>query len=131
MNYILDTSVLVGYLRNVEKWIELLLSFKPDELEISIITYAELLYGVARAINPQKEEEKLKALISGLDIEITTITEDISRIYAQARVFLEKRGERLDNFDLLIGATAVVGSSVLVTDNIAHFKRFPGIRLYK
>lgn len=40
---------------------------------------------------------------------------------------LERKGMRIDDFDLLIGATALKNSLTLVTHNIKHFKRIPGL----
>lgn len=42
---------------------------------------------------------------------------------------LEAKGMRIDEFDLLIGATAVFNKMVMVTSNVKHFERIPEIQI--
>ena len=42
---------------------------------------------------------------------------------------LEKDGNRIDDFDILIGSTAIANGMVMVTDNIKHLGRLPGIKI--
>lgn len=43
------------------------------------------------------------------------------------KLTLEKQGRRLDDFDLLIGTTALENDMVVVTANVKHLGRIPGI----
>ena len=58
---------------------------------------------------------------------------DVSRTvvetFALLRVQLEREGQRLDDFDILIAATALNLGYTLVTDNVRHFERIPGLRV--
>lgn len=45
------------------------------------------------------------------------------------RARLESIGKPLDDFDLLIGATAIAHGMTLVTNNTRHFQRLKGIKL--
>ncbi len=50
--------------------------------------------------------------------------------YAKEKVKLRKMGKPLhDEFDLLIGATAVENKLILVTDNKKDFDRLTGIKI--
>ena len=40
---------------------------------------------------------------------------------------LEKAGNMIEDFDLMIGTTGVTGNLVVVTHNIKHFNRIEGI----
>ncbi len=42
---------------------------------------------------------------------------------------LRKIGKPLDDFDLLIGATAIANGLIMVTNDINHFERLRGINL--
>ena len=42
---------------------------------------------------------------------------------------LVKSGRMIEDFDLLIGCTAVANNMIMVTDNIKHFSRIYGIQL--
>ena len=49
--------------------------------------------------------------------------------YAQVKAQLRRQGQLLDDFDLLIGATALAHQLTLITNNTKHFAHFAGIRL--
>lgn len=49
--------------------------------------------------------------------------------YAREKARLRKLGQPIDDFDLLIGATAITHKMVLVTNNVNHFKRIKGIKV--
>jgi len=40
---------------------------------------------------------------------------------------LERRGEKLDDFDLIVASTAMHLSYALVTNNVRHFQRIPDL----
>lgn len=50
-------------------------------------------------------------------------------IYASEKVRLEKLGMRLEDFDLLIGATAVKNNFTLVTNNLEQLSRMNYIKI--
>jgi tRNA(fMet)-specific endonuclease VapC len=50
-------------------------------------------------------------------------------LYADIKAGLRERGELIDDFDLLIGASAVKSKLILVTENIKHLKRIPNIKI--
>jgi tRNA(fMet)-specific endonuclease VapC len=69
----------------------------------------------------------LRIVISGLTI-IPIFTS--IKLYAKEKVRLKKDGKPInDEFDLLIGVTAIVNELTLVTDNIKDFKRLNGIKI--
>lgn len=49
--------------------------------------------------------------------------------YATEKARLRKKGNQLDDFDLLIGATAVSNNLILVTKNVSDFERIGGIKI--
>lgn len=48
--------------------------------------------------------------------------------YVQIKAKLEDEGKRLDEFDLLIAATAKISNLKLLTQNKKHFQRIPGLK---
>ncbi len=63
-----------------------------------------------------------------LDLQILTISTSIV-LFAKEKARLKRIGQPVDNFDLLIGATAIHHNLVLVTNNTKHFQRLHGIKL--
>lgn len=128
MKYLLDTSVIVGYLRDKPGKRELIKKlFSEGDLTVSIITYGELEYGARKAKNYRVEKKKVNLCLEDLGIEILPLAETTMQIYAKIKRELELRGSGLDDFDLLIGATALENDIALATDNSKHFSRIPGI----
>ena len=50
-------------------------------------------------------------------------------IYANEKSRLKKEGNPIDDFDLLIGASAIANDLILVTNNTKHFQRLNNIKL--
>ncbi len=98
----------------------------PDTLFISEITLAELKYGVAQSANPIKNRAVLINFLSG--VQILPIFDALD-IYANEKARLKKEGRIVDDFDLLIGASAVANELILVTNNTKHFERLDGITI--
>lgn len=126
IRYLIDTDISVDHIRGR--------NYLPPEIilesAISIINLAELLYGAYKSQNPKKNLHSIDELL-GLGIEIKNINVEVVDFYAQLKADLERIGQRLDEFDLLIGACAKVNELTLVTRNFKHFKRIKGLKLYK
>ena len=54
-------------------------------------------------------------------------TDEFSQRFGEVKAKLEKRGERVDDFDVAIAAYALAYDAVVVTDNVRHFRRIPGV----
>lgn len=126
MKYLLDTNVIVDHLRGKR-------AVTPDYLEagsvVSVITQAELFYGAYRSKRSRYNLNKIKEMFADLKIEIQPLEEDVLDRYGRLKVKLEKKGRRLDEFDLLIAATALSFDLILVTRNTKHFSRVPRLKI--
>jgi tRNA(fMet)-specific endonuclease VapC len=60
---------------------------------------------------------------------VIDISHPINESFASLRVRLEQEGQRLEDFDLLIAATALHLGYTLVTGNVRHFERVPNLRI--
>jgi tRNA(fMet)-specific endonuclease VapC len=98
-----------------------------DNCCISDITVAELRYGAENSGNPKKHHRLLDAFLDW--VETLPITNAIS-VYAEEKVRLRRLGvPHHDDFDLLIGASAISERLTLVTDNLKDFERLAGIKV--
>jgi len=92
---------------------------------ISEVTVLELRYGAENSDNPAKSHKAVDGFINGLSI--IPIYSCIN-LYAKEKVRLRKIGKPMnDEFDLLIGVTAIENKLTLVTDNIKDFEHLDGI----
>lgn len=127
MKYLADTDILIDHLRGKKKLDPALLK---DEVGISIITYGELLYGAEKSVNKEKTKQTVLDFIKNLPIAIIDLSEEIMQKYATVKAGLEKKGQRLDDFDLLIASTAMSDSLILLTRNIKHFSRIKELKKF-
>lgn len=126
MKYLLDTNILVDHLRGKTP---LVLEYLKSGSGISVITQAELYYGAKRSASPLKNLKKVKSLINDLFLEVFPLSEVVCQEYAGLKADLEKKGQHLDDFDLLIAATALDLKLTLVTRDKKHFPRIKNLRI--
>ncbi len=132
MQFLLDTNIIVDFFREKPRSDTLLKQLlKQGAPSISIITYAELLYGTYRSRDQRYEQQRVEEFLRDFLIRIVPLDAVMIVAYAKAKFFLEKEGNRPDEFDLLIGATAATLGYTLVTHNAKHFNRFPELLLYQ
>lgn len=127
MQYLLDTNICVFFLRGKLNLDEIVKQKGRENCFISEITVFELRYGAENSDNPTISHKAVDAFVGGLTI--VPIFGLIKR-YAKEKVRLRKIGKPMhDEFDLLIGITAIENRLTLVTDNIKDFERLDGIEI--
>lgn len=127
MGYLLDTSTCVFFLRGKLNLDRTLKQVGLENCYISEITVAELRFGAENSDDPLKSNKAVDIFLKGLTI--LPIFGSIKR-YAVEKVRLRKIGKPInDEFDLLIGVTAIENQLILVTDNTKDFKLLDGIQM--
>lgn len=100
---------------------------KKKGLGISIITLLELYEGVYGSKNSEKHLNSLENFLTG--IKVIGIDDEIAKIFGKERAKLRKKGELIDNFDLIIACTCLQYKVRLLTNNIKHYKRIEGLKI--
>lgn len=127
MGYLLDTSICVFFLRGKLDLDKMVKEVGLDNCYISEITVAELRFGAENSEDTVKSNKAVDIFLRGLTI--IPIFGSIKR-YAIEKVRLRKIGKPInDEFDLLIGVTAIENQLTLVTNNIKDFKLLNGIQI--
>jgi len=126
IQYLLDTNICIYYIKGLHDLKSKFEEVGPENCFISEITLAELKFGVEKSRAKQKNQKVLDNFLSG--IQILPIYPAID-IYAAEKARLQKSGNVIDEFDLLIGATAVSFDLTMVTNNTIHFSRINDIKL--
>ena len=124
--YLIDTNIAIYYLKGKFNLDEKFENVSADNCFISEITLAELKFGVENSARPDKNRKVLADFLSGIKVLPIFYCLDL---YAKEKARLRKAGIPIDDFDLLIGVTAVTHGFTMVTNNTAHFKRITGIVL--
>ena len=91
---------------------------------LSEITIAELYYGAYNS----KQQKHLKEIQILTDLFEVIPISDVLSLFGKNKTILRQQGLMIDNFDLLIGSTAVAHDCILVTDNIKHLDRIPKVK---
>jgi len=122
--YLLDTNICVYFLNGQFNLKEKIREVGFENCVVSEITIAELKYGITKSSKKEKNQQALDAFQSKIDILPIFPALDI---YATEKVRLRTKGKILDEFDLLIGATAIHNNLIMVTKNVSDFDRLDGI----
>ena len=130
MGILIDSDIIIDFFNNQDSAINF---FKDStiskEISISIISWAEVLYGFKK----NKSYNKEKLLQDFLeDYKVITISIDkiVAEKYLDVKIYLEAKRIPLVDFDLFIAATAMVNNLTLVTKNTKHFKRIKKLQLF-
>jgi tRNA(fMet)-specific endonuclease VapC len=127
VRYLLDTNTASYVIKgNFPRVRERLLKVPMSEVGISVVTEAELRFGVAR----RPEAVSLKKVVEEflLRVEILPWDSAVAHVYAELRAELEERGEPMGNMDLMIATHALAREVVLVT-NDRVFRRVKRLKL--
>ena len=124
--FLLDTNICIYFIKGLYELKSKFEDVGPENCFISEITLAELKFGVAKSQTKKKNQQALENFLSG--VQILPIFPALD-IYASEKARLQKSGKVIDDFDLLIGTTAVSFDLVMVTNNTNHFNRIKDIKL--
>lgn len=127
MSFLLDTNVVSEWTKprpnpGVMAWLS---HAQEDQVFLSVVTVAELRYGIERLPQGRRRRELDKWLQSELpnrfDQRIILIDGAVCDEWGRISARTESRGRRLHAMDALIAATAVVHGLTLVTRNAQDF----------
>ena len=125
--YILDTNICIALLKNQYGIREKIKSVGLSNCYISVLTIGELYYGAYNIPNVAKHLKDVNVII-GLFCRIN-VSDLVMNVFGRIKADLSKKGMRIDDVDLLIGASALSNGYVLVSDNTKHLMRIPDIRI--
>jgi len=127
VRYLLDTNTASYVIKgNFPRVRERLLRIPMAEVGISVVTEAELRFGVARLPGAMTLKSVVEEFL--LRVEILPWNSEAARHYARIRAILEKDGSPMGNLDLMIAAQALAAEVVLVTHDHV-FRRVKGLKV--
>jgi tRNA(fMet)-specific endonuclease VapC len=130
VTYVLDTNAVSALMRGDEAVVKRLASHVPADVAIPQPVIAEIAYGIERL--PRSRRRRL--LQSRFDLVCSEIprtawTDTVSQAYGRVKATLERRGTRIEDFDAAIAAHALAAGATLVTANLEHMTRVPGLKV--
>ena len=132
MGLILDSSVVIASERSgetVERLIERVVGVTGDqEAALSAIGLTELIHGLYRAQTPAVRLRRQSFLDELLrDLTVYPYTKETAMLAGKLDGEQQSKGVVIPFGDLLIGATALSLSFSVLTENLRHFQKIPGL----
>ena len=126
MKFVLDTNICIYWLKGNKEIEDKTVGVGLDKIAITVITECELAYGAYKSTRIQKNLNILRRLKR----EIATLhtSNAVAEKFGQIKAHLEKIGKIIDDADILIASITLFYGGILVTNNISHFERIPGLK---
>ena len=126
--FMLDTDT-CSYImkRSHPRVIKRLQSVPVGDVCMSVITKAELLYGVG--VSPRRAQDAAALAAFVPYVEALDLNDNAAIHYAEIRADLKKHGTMIGATDLFIAAHARALGMTLVTNNTAGFERVEGLAI--
>jgi len=128
--YVLDTNAVSALMKGTPAVVERLAATAPAEVAIPQPVLAELAFGIER-LPRSKRRTSLQARFDLVSAELPRAewTDAVSQAFGRIKAMLERRGTRIEDFDAAIAAHALSLEATLVTANLDHMVRVPGLRV--
>ena len=125
--FLLDTDTLIYSLKGHPSVVRNLEARQMDPLRISVISLMELYDGAYKSERPTANLAKVRRIEDAF--EVLPVDFSIAETFGMVKANLESLGTPLDDFDLIIAASALASNLTLVTNNEKHFIRVDGLKL--
>jgi tRNA(fMet)-specific endonuclease VapC len=130
LKYILDTNAVSALMKGEPNVLGRLKRVAPADVSMPQPVAAEIAYGIQR-LPRSKRREALVSRFELLKTEIqrTAWSDEVSVAFGNIKATLERKGTRIEDFDAAVAAHAAVVGAVLVTANLKHMLRVPGLEI--
>ena len=123
VGYLLDTDAVLDVLRGRRGVAQRLAQVSPDDVAVSAMTVAELLYGSLCSSDPERSEREVRRFLE----VVRTIPFGRAAAATHARIRHALRKQNVGPNDLVIAATALTAKATVVTANLREFSRVEGL----
>lgn len=127
ISHLLDTNVVIDYLRGEADVVRAMLRSTPGSLAFSAISVHELERGLQRQGAPMAKRQALDAVIAAFTV--LPLDASVARRSGAIDAVLWSSGEQIGPYDVLIAATAMHYKLTLITNNVREFMRIPSLSI--
>jgi tRNA(fMet)-specific endonuclease VapC len=130
VTYLLDTNAVSALMKGDPAVVARLRAVARADVALPQPVVAEIAYGIERLPRSKRREALADRfeLIRG-ELGRSVWTDSVSERFASIKATLERRGERIEDFDAAVAAHALAESAVLVTANLRHLVRIAGLKV--
>ncbi|HEY1534794.1 MAG TPA: PIN domain-containing protein [Polyangiaceae bacterium] len=124
----MDTNAVSALMKGDPNVLERLRRVAPADVSMPQPVVAEIAYGIQR-LPRSKRREALASRFELLKSEIQRAlwSDEVSTEFGSIKAALERKGTRIEDFDAAVAAHAASGGAVLVTADLKHMARVPGL----
>lgn len=130
MGWLFDTDAISEVLRPKpsELYLAWLRTIPVDQQLTTAITIGELYWGAHRSAARERHLRKIEELLLP-SLQILPFDAKAAKQFGELKALLERQGTPLADADLQIASIALTAGHELVTGNVRHFSRIPGLRI--
>ena len=122
--FLLDTNICIYLLKGQRGIVDKIEIAGCDNCFITDVTLAELWFG---AYNSERIEQQKRGVVYLEQLFNVISIKDSVELFGSNKAYLKSKGILIDDFDILIGSTAIKHDLIMVTENVKHLSRLPGI----
>ena len=126
LRYLLDTNFCIRVLRDKPASARRRFNEASEGLAISTVVLTDLLHGAAKSAKPVENRRAVDDFAARL--EVLPFDEAAADHAADIRADLERRGQMIGGYDVLIAGQARSRGLTVVTGNLGEFRRVEGLR---
>jgi len=128
MLYLLDTDTCSYIMKRTHpQLLSKLRGVDPEHLAVSVVTEAELLYGVRLSPLQKRAQTAFDEFIK--HVRVLNWDRGAAEHYADIRAYLKKKGEMIGANDLMIAAHGRSLEATVITNNQREFRRVQKLRV--
>jgi predicted nucleic acid-binding protein len=129
VKYLVDTDWIIDAFGGFKTAQRVLNQLSSEGVGVSITSYGEIFEGAFSSPDPTARIALFRASLA--TFQLVPMTIDMMENFARIRATLRRQGQLIPDTDILIAATAVTLDLTLLTRNVRHFTRVPGLKLYR
>ena len=126
LRYMLDTNLCIRVLRDRPPELRERFNSEAESLCISTIVFYELLYGAEKSARPEHNRREVEQFAARL--ELLAFDSEAAAHAGNIRSDLERKGQVIGGYDLLIAGHARSRGLIVVTGNLKEFRCVEGLR---
>lgn len=129
MQYLIDACWIINILNGRTSAAVGLQALSPSPIYLCWTPVAEVYEGAFHTNDPAAHIASLRAFLA--PYPVVPFNDAIAESIAEDRAALRKSGQSISDFDVILGATALHYDLSILTFNVAHIGRIPGIQIYR
>ena len=128
VKYLLDTNAVSALMKGDAHVLRRLKRVPRSAVGVAQPVLAAIAYGLARLPRSRRKDDLRERfdLVRG-ELGRVAWSDDVSEAFGAIKAALEKKGQRIEDFDAAIAAHALAVDAVLVTANLDDMVRVPGL----